>query len=366
MSHSIELPPAPSESANESVVTLSAATAPAADDAVVLTVHLPAGKASGLGVVIAPGGGYRILASDHEGLQMARWLNRQGIAAFVLKYRLGPNYSPADALTDAGLALTHVRDHAAQYDVDPARIGMLGFSAGGHLASAAGTAFAPTERPAFLALVYPAIQGSLFGTQGEKSFPSTHINVDTGTPATFLIQTHEDDVVSPRHALAFYSALLDAGVAAEMHVFAEGGHGLGLAPGDPDLGKWPDLFLAWLRRRGLLVSAERAAVSGTVTLDGQPLYWGWVTFTPADGNQPPALTYIGWRAKGQYSIDPAYGPAPGDHTVTVHRVSTNFSAPTSGRYSIADAEQYPWTQDGKAVVVRIEPGKNNIAITLRG
>ena len=111
-----------------------------------------------------------------------------------------------------------------------------------------------------------------FGEAAARQFPSTHTAVDPGTPATFLIHTHEDDVVSPRHSLRFYDALLDAGVPAEFHVFAAGGHGLGLAPGDPDLGQWPQLLLNWLRRLGLLQAHARASVTGTGTLGGDPLF----------------------------------------------------------------------------------------------
>ena len=358
----IQLPNPPAESSGEAVVTLR--DAGSATGRVTLTVHLPASGATGVGVVIAPGGGYRIVASDHEGLQMARWLNRAGIAAFVLRYRLAPDHTPADALEDAALALDHVRTNAAPYGVDAARVGMLGFSAGGHLASAAGTRLPAAQRPAFLALVYPAIAGDLFGEAAARQFPSTHTAVDPDTPATFLIHTHEDDVVSPRHSLRFYDALLDAGVPAEFHVFAAGGHGLGLAPGDPDLGQWPQLLLNWLRRLGLLQAYTRASVTGTVTLGGDPLFWGWVTFNPLTDPAPPAVAYLGWRTRGGYAIDATHGPTPGPCSVTVHRVAQSFDAPESGAYSMADAERYDWLEGGQPVVVTIASGHNVIDIPL--
>lgn len=358
----IQLPDPPAESSGETVVTLR-------DDGsspgrVTLTVHLPASGATGVGVVIAPGGGYRIVASDHEGLQMARWLNRQGIAAFVLRYRLAPDYTPADALEDAALALDHVRTNAAQYDVDAKRVGMLGFSAGGHLASAAGTQLPAAQRPAFLALVYPAIAGELTSEAAARAFPSTDKHVDSASPPTFLIHTHEDDVVSPRHSLRFYDALLEAGIPAEFHVFGAVGHGLGLAPGDPDLGQWPALLLNWLRRLGQLHADARASVTGTVTLGGKPLFWGWVTFNPLTDSAPPAVAYLGWRTQGGYAIDGSHGPTPGPYSVTVHRVAQSFDAPTSGAYSMTDAERYDWLDDGQPVVVTIETGENRIDISL--
>ena len=211
-----------------------------------LTVHLPnRADANGTAVIVNPGGGFRILASDHEGLQVARWLNRHGIAAFVLRYRLGPRYEREVALGDAQRAVRYVRHHAADFGVSPSRVGMLGFSAGGNLTAAAGTSFDPgdpaaedpverhSNRPDFLVPIYPVVAPDLFGR--ETSRKGLDAEVTSDTPPTFLVHTHQDPVVVPEHSIRFYQALHRAGVPAELHVFAHGPHGTGMAPGDPEL-----------------------------------------------------------------------------------------------------------------------------------
>ncbi len=240
---------------------------------------------------------------------------------------------------------------------------MLGFSAGDHLASAAATQLPAATRLAFLALAYPAIAGDLL-EHGTEQFPATDKGIDGNSPPTFLVHTHEDDTVPVTQSLRFYAALLEAGVPAELHLFGAGGHGLGLAPGDPDLGRWPDLLLGWLRRRGLLQSAARATVSGEVTLGGRPMFWGWITFNPVSETAPTAIAYIGWRAEGHYRIESDEGPVPGAYSVTVHRVAAAFEAPTNGAYSLADAERHDWLDGGQPVVVTIEPGDNHVDVAL--
>lgn len=314
-----------------------------------LTVHLPKGEGTGAAVIVNPGGGYRVLAADHEGLQVARELNRHGVTAFVLRYRLGPEYSVADSLLDAQRAIRYVRHHAERYSIDPNRIGMLGFSAGGHLASAAGTSFdagdlsrsdpieRASSRPNFLALIYPAISGELFDR--EVSYPSTNKNVTSKTPPTFLAHTHEDSL-TPNHSVAFYQALLSEGVPAELHVFGYGPHGTGLAPGDPDLGQWPSLFVRWMRRSGFMSPHQRVATAGRITVDGEPLYWGWLTLIPKDPNAPVVTSYLGWQDNGKFEIDAAHGPIPGRYTAQVRRVATNFTNKKAGVYSIHDVELF--------------------------
>ena len=276
-----------------------------------LTVHLAAPENNtGAAVIVNPGGGYRILASDHEGLQVARRLNSAGINAFVLRYRLQPKYEPSFALLDAQRAVRYVRSRARELGVDPNRIGMLGFSAGGHLTTAAGTAFDdgdpaaddPLERvssrPDFLAPIYAAVSGKLL-RGNPRAYHDTDVKVTAATPPAFLVHTHTDPTVTPKHSLAFYQALLDAGVSAEMHIFSFGPHGTGLAPGDPDLGQWPALLRGWLRRQGFLTAAERAEVSGAVLLDGEPLYWGWLTLLPGKREQPAGNGLYGPAERGE-------------------------------------------------------------------
>lgn len=244
-----------------------------------LTIFLPVkNQANGTGVIVCPGGSYTGLASNHEGRQVANWLNSLGIAAFVLKYRLGPRYHHPIELGDAQRAIRLVRTRAAEYGVAVDRVGVMGFSAGGHLAATMGTHFDdgnandpdPIDhagsRPDFLVLGYPVIsfttsythQGSLRNLLGEspdaklKESLSNELQVTAQTPPTFLFHTTEDKTVPVENSVLFYLALRKAGVPAEMHIFERGPHGVGLALRDPALGMWPQLLANWFRVRGLL------------------------------------------------------------------------------------------------------------------
>ena len=244
-----------------------------------LTIYLPVkNQLTGTGIVVCPGGAYGALASNHEGRQVANWLNSLGIAAFVLKYRLGPRYHHPIELGDAQRAIRMVRAHAAEYGVAPDRIGIMGFSAGGHLASTAGTHFDtgnPSDpdpiqragsRPDFLVLGYPVIsfttpythKGSLRNLLGDNADVklvenlSNELQVTPQTPPTFLFHTNEDKGVPAENSVLFYLALRKAGVPAELHIFEHGPHGVGLALRDPALSMWPALLANWLRERGLL------------------------------------------------------------------------------------------------------------------
>jgi len=246
-----------------------------------LTIFLPVkNQANGTGVIVCPGGSYTALASNHEGRQVANWLNSLGIAAFVLKYRLGPRYHHPVELSDAQRAIRLVRVHAAEYGVAPERIGVMGFSAGGHLAATTGTHFdsgnandpdpiqRAGSRPAFLVLGYPVIsfttpythRGSLRNLLGDNPDPrlmeslSNELQVTAESPPTFLFHTTEDKTVPVENSVLFYLALRKAGVAAEMHIFERGPHGVGLALQDPALGMWPELLANWFRERGLLAA----------------------------------------------------------------------------------------------------------------
>lgn len=330
-----------------------------------LTIHLPKAEvATGAAVVINPGGGFSKLASDNEGLHVARWLNSVGVAAFVLRYRLRPDYEPSVALLDAKRAIRYVRHHADLFGIDTNRIGMLGFSAGGYLAAAAAigvdtgdpAATDPIDRvssrPDFSVLVYPAIPKDLFEL------------VTPDSPPTFFALTHEDKTVSPKLALPLYEALLDNGVQTEMHVFGRGAHGTGLAPGDPGLGQWPTLLSGWLRTLGLLTGAERIPVKGAVTIDGEPLTWGGITFIPEDPNAP-----IAWvHSTGEFSIDAVNGLVPGTHRVEVHILSKDFSNMKTGRYSMDGAESFTKTSpDAKGpLMVEIAAGQEiHIAVVTK-
>jgi acetyl esterase/lipase len=243
---------------------------------------VPAGRGTGTAVIVCPGGGYGHLAMDHEGDQVAKWLNSLGVSAFVLKYRLGPKYHHPVELWDAQRAIRTVRAKAAEYRLSPDRIGIMGFSAGGHLASTAGTHFDAgdpdngdpinrvSSRPDFLVLCYPVIsfgefahQGSRRNLLGENPDPklveslSNETQVTARTPPTFLFHTTNDAAVPVENSVMFYAALRKAGVPAELHIYERGPHGVGLAQSDEALSTWPARLADWLRVRGLLNSAAR-------------------------------------------------------------------------------------------------------------
>jgi acetyl esterase/lipase len=252
-----------------------------------LTVYLPAGpnatsnvmaNTTRTGVVIAPGGGYVHLAMEKEGTAYAQWLNAHGVAAFVLKYRLGPTYHHPVEIEDAQRAIRTVRARAAEYGVALDHVGMWGFSAGGHLTATAGTRYDagnpnsadPIERmgsrPDFLVLAYPVITleaplahgGSRKYLLGDDPPPalvaelSAETQVTKDTPPAFLYATTDDKTVPVLNSVMFYTALVKNGVSAEMHLFQHGPHGTGLATGYPDLKVWPDLLATWMKARGLM------------------------------------------------------------------------------------------------------------------
>jgi acetyl esterase/lipase len=245
-----------------------------------LTIFLPFGDKVPTGVIVCPGGGYGALADNHEGRQVANWLNSLGITAFVLKYRLGPRYHHPVELGDAQRAIRMVRSRAAEFGIAADRIGIMGFSAGGHLASSAGTHFDAGDanatdpidrfgsRPDFLVLGYPVIsfttpythKGSLRNLLGDNPDPklveslSSELQVTPQTPPTFLFSTDADTVVPSENSVLFYLALRKNKVPAELHIFEKGPHGVGLDLRDPALSMWPTLLANWLRGRGLLAA----------------------------------------------------------------------------------------------------------------
>jgi acetyl esterase/lipase len=215
---------------------------------------------SGATIVVFPGGGYRILAFDLEGSEVCSWLNSIGINAALLKYRVPeppgvPRY--AAPLQDAQRAVGMVRSHAAEWRIDPKRIGVLGFSAGGHLAALLSNDYQARSysffddadrascRPDFTILIYPA-----YLTKDDRTSLSPELKVSSQTPPTFLVQT-EDDPIHVENSLVYYRALSTAKVPAEMHLFSSGGHGYGLRPSPEAVSGWPELAEAWLRARGL-------------------------------------------------------------------------------------------------------------------
>jgi acetyl esterase/lipase len=242
-----------------------------------LTIYMPPNTTGPMtAVIIAPGGGYARLSMNLEGRAPANYLNTLGIAAFVLRYRLGPRYHHPIELGDAQRAIRTVRARAAEWHLAPDRIGFMGFSAGGHLASSASTHFEAgksdaadpidrvSSRPDFVVLGYPVIsfveawthQGSKTNLLGESPDPalarslSSETQVTAATPPTFIYHTNADTTVPVENAVAYFLALRKAGVPAEMHIFKNGAHGSGLGQQDAALAEWPRLLANWLRVSG--------------------------------------------------------------------------------------------------------------------
>lgn len=239
---------------------------------------VPEGKGHGAAVVVFPGGAYQFLSIGNEGTPMALWLNSLGVSAFVVRYRLGPRYHDPAMLQDAQRAIRMVRAKATEWHIDTSRVGVMGSSAGGHLASTTATHYDagnpssrdPIERmsskPAFAILVYPVITmdarfthaGSrrmLLGPNPDSAAVrrmSNELQVTHDTPPTFLVATTDDAVVPVQNSIVYFQALRDAHVPVEMHIFETGRHGYGLGGRDPQLSAWPRLCEAWLRHRGVL------------------------------------------------------------------------------------------------------------------
>lgn len=244
-----------------------------------LTIYLsPEGIATGSAVIICPGGGYQWLAVDHEGHQVAQWLNSLGIAGFILKYRHnGDGYRHPAPIQDAQRAIRTVRSRARDFSVDPNRIGICGFSAGGHLAATAGTHFKESyykpkdaidrvsPRPDFMILLYPVIsmakqathRGSRWNLLGQSPDEnlvrslSNETQVTAETPPTFLLHADDDKTVRAENSIYFYLGLRKANVAAEMHIYEKGGHGFGLGKKQTPASSWPVRCADWMDGLGL-------------------------------------------------------------------------------------------------------------------
>jgi len=243
-----------------------------------IEVYLPAKQiATGQAVVIFPGGGYSILAYDWEGTDFAKWLNSQGIAGIVVKYRLPKSASLTDSkevpLMDAQRAIRLVRQNASGWNIDPTKVGVMGFSAGGHLASTLSTQYSHTvdrtmdavdiltARPDFSILVYPVItfvnpaihSGSMKALLGEnqteelKKRFSAELNVTEETPVTFLVHAGDDTGVPVENSLLYYAALRAKGVSTSLHVYPKGGHGFAFGLGKGPVENWRDVLLDWMK-----------------------------------------------------------------------------------------------------------------------
>ena len=232
-----------------------------------LAVYLPAKPDSNRpAAIICPGGGYTHLAIELEGTEVARWLNDNGVTAFVLKYRLNPD----QALEDASRAMSFVRANAAVYNVNPNMIGIVGFSAGGQVAAGLATHYEKEVlsdridtvscKPDFMVLGYPALDwlhpnaDEEYTQSGGKkgAFVPLYRLVSKDTPPTFIVHAADDKTVPVEQSLQFFTALQKAGVECELHVFEKGGHGFGLGAGRGAVGIWPGLCTEWMKTEGIL------------------------------------------------------------------------------------------------------------------
>jgi acetyl esterase/lipase len=237
-----------------------------------MTVYSPEGKNTGVAMVVFPGGGYWILAIDLEGTEVCDWLTAKGITAILLKYRVpghpqksprsGPYPDSPEALEDAQRALGLVRFHAAEWHIDPHKIGVIGFSAGGHLVAAMSTHFEqrlykPVDeadkescRPDFAVAIYP---GHLSVEAGSVELvPDIRDHITAQTPPTFLLQNEDDPVDRVEHSVSYFLGLKRAGVPVEMHIYSEGGHAFGLRRTKYPATEWPSLVEKWLATIGMI------------------------------------------------------------------------------------------------------------------
>lgn len=245
-----------------------------------LTVFLPdPAKANGAAVLICPGGGYGTLAFDHEGNAIAKWLNDNGIAGIILKYRLPSDRIMTDKsigpLQDAQEAMRVIRRNAVEWKINPKRVGVIGFSAGGHLASTISTHYNDkvyevkdniSARPDFSLLIYPVIsmdtaithrgsRNNLIGidpTEKNVLRFSNEKQINGDTPPAFLVHSSDDKAVPVMNSIGYYLGLQKKGIPAELHIFQKGGHGYGLSPNGGTESSWPDLCIKWLKAMGLI------------------------------------------------------------------------------------------------------------------
>jgi len=237
----------------------------------------PKESATGTAVLICPGGGYGALAFNHEGHAIAKWLNEHGIAGIILKYRLPSDLIMKDKtvgpLQDAQEALRTIRRNAAKWNINPRKIGVMGFSAGGHLASTLSTHYSDkvyepvdtvSARPDFSILIYPVItmdssfthagsRRNLLGPEPSAEIVAKYSNekqVNEKTPPAFMVHSMDDKTVPVKNSIVYYEALVKYGIPSELHMFQKGGHGYGMAGGKETQSAWPELCINWLKASG--------------------------------------------------------------------------------------------------------------------
>jgi acetyl esterase/lipase len=281
-------------------------------------------KNTGAAILVCPGGGNQTRCVDFEGVLIAQWFRERGIAAFVLRYRVAPLYTGAEARLDTQRGVQFLRANADKFRIAPDRIGAIGFSAGA--SNICGATFSalpgnpdaadPVDRvsscPNFLIPVYGG------GQLPEANSP---------LPPTFMYCTSEDGAIN--RMLNLYAALRKSGVPVEIHFFEKGPHGTAFALGDPVLGEWPNLLYSWMRLKGFLTSAKRVPLVGIVKLDGDPFPRGTIVFHPVNQvGAPPVVGYIfnstAGRPRGEYTIAADVGPVPGKYRVEIRQDATRW------------------------------------------
>jgi acetyl esterase/lipase len=321
------------------------ATGNAEEDTPAIYPFLPsAGKNSGAAIVVCPGGGFTNRCMDYEGVEVAQWLKSKGIAAFALRYRIGPLYNQQVSTGDAQRALRFIRSHAEEYHISANRIGMIGFSAGSDLCCS--TAAATTRpsapdaidqlpsKPNFIVLAYGGSSGRGGGTAAVM-------------PPTFMYCTNEDGG-HVQGMIALYTAMRQARIPVEVHFFQSGDHGTGFAEGDPVLGEWPGMAFNWMRQNNFLTDDKRIPITGIINLDGKPLPRGYAVFTPVSSSFAPPVVGECFNATandplGFYKLQGDRAPVAGKYKVEVrqdaNRWLSNARDPMPGKYRNGEITQ---------------------------
>ena len=286
-----------------------------------------------------------------------------GYSCLCIALSAGPRAPLIGVIARRQASRAHGAASLVEWGVDPTRLGMLGFSAGGHLALAtalsADAREEPTDaiddedsRPNFLVPLYAVTNGDARGRKADEYWP-TDILVDDKTPPTFIMHTHEDSVVPASQATLLYNALLTAGVPAELHIFNHGDHGLGLNRGsnpvDSKASPWGNLLLSWLRQHGFLHDQRSdgtpCALQGQVLLDGGPIGLGWLSFVPQRRQSPTVTVRLTGANAGRFHLDAADGPVPGPYRMVLHMVSERYPADSSGDFSLEHALYFEGSVD---------------------
>lgn len=290
------------------------------DKPAVYVYPAPGDKNTGCAVLVCPGGGFETRCIDQEGVMVANWLNERGINAFILRYRIRPLYTTKESLRDAQRAMQFIRSKSGEYKISADRVGIIGFSAGAELAAMASlntlAAQAEAQDPLDRFGTRPDFQILVYGT----ALPSGDASL-SGVPPTFLFCTAED-AGHLRPMADYYAKLRQARVPAEVHFFPHGEHGVGMALGDPVLGQWPGLLHNWMRAGNFLTGETRYAAKGLITIDGEALPHGYVTFHPIDNEKAPAVTaYVlnTGPVRGAYTVRAEQGLVPGTYRVEVRQ-----------------------------------------------